>query len=391
LERTADTPHQSNKITLVVLWLLWTAASAFGFGLGWYLAANFFWGGFPCSASADPFEAFSFLVLLGIPIAVFQALILFFLCRRIFSSKHIVAWIPFTLVGVFFLVLPTWLVCDWLAMMYFGPVLVVPGAFVLGILQIGILRNYGFGASWLAATVLGVWISWILVTGGAILSDLSVSLIAVTCFVGLGLGFGQASVLVRGLAKQDYKLHIALPGIFISLFVVIGFAIAGTAISLKTVSENIAIQPVDLYQKPAPYFSIPPAIEGLSLGFSRDDLKGQISIIFIFGVENSEASIEPDLLKALQKSFDVKLYGIILGGDEQDAVAWSSKFGYLFTGLGVDPSGKVSRKFKVKDISERSIVFVINKNGFITSVRWGPLELDDFFGLVAGARFRNLP
>lgn len=130
------------------------------------------------------------------------------------------------------------------------------------------------------------------------------------------------------------------------------------------------IVPSVLIDQPVPAFALKP-IKGRELGFSSDDLPGQVSLVNIFGSWCVACRIEHPFLTKLKADGVVPIYGIDWREKDADAgPAWLAKFGDPYTVVGDDPDSKAAIAFGVTGAPE---TFIVDARGVIRYKQIGPI------------------
>jgi cytochrome c biogenesis protein CcmG/thiol:disulfide interchange protein DsbE len=130
------------------------------------------------------------------------------------------------------------------------------------------------------------------------------------------------------------------------------------------------IIPSVLIDQPVPAFALEP-IKGRDLGFSSDDLAGQVSLVNIFGSWCVACRIEHPFLTKLKADGVVPIYGIDWREKDPDAgPAWLAKFGDPYTLVGDDPDSKAAIAFGVTGAPE---TFIVDARGVIRYKQIGPI------------------
>jgi cytochrome c biogenesis protein CcmG/thiol:disulfide interchange protein DsbE len=130
------------------------------------------------------------------------------------------------------------------------------------------------------------------------------------------------------------------------------------------------IIPSVLIDQPVPAFALKP-IKGRELGFSSDDLPGQVSLVNIFGSWCVACRVEHPFLTKLKADGVVPIYGIDWREKDPDAgPAWLAKFGDPYTLVGDDPDSKAAIAFGVTGAPE---TFIVDARGVIRYKQIGPI------------------
>lgn len=114
-----------------------------------------------------------------------------------------------------------------------------------------------------------------------------------------------------------------------------------------------------------------PAIDGESRGFSSADLKGQVSLVNIFGSWCDACQKEHPFLMKLSRQNVIPVYGIDWReADRKAGPAWLKRYGNPYTLIGDDPKSRGAIAFGVTGAPES---FLIDKDGVIRFKHTGPL------------------
>ena len=139
---------------------------------------------------------------------------------------------------------------------------------------------------------------------------------------------------------------------------------------LFSLDRNPHVLPSALINTPVGAFDLP-AIEGKTRGFSSDDLKGQISLVNIFGSWCVACKREHPFLMKLAKKKILPIHGIDWREpDSMSGPIWLSQHGNPYTLVGNDPKSLGAIAFGVTGAPE---TFLVDKNGVIRFKHAGPL------------------
>lgn len=127
--------------------------------------------------------------------------------------------------------------------------------------------------------------------------------------------------------------------------------------------------PSPLIGKPAPEFSLPGLYDSQA-GFSSDDLKGQVSLVNVFGSWCPGCHEEHATLMEFAASFDIPLYGLDWKDERDAAMRWLDSSGNPYTAIGFDQSGKVGINWGVYGAPE---TFIVDADGIVRMKHIGPL------------------
>lgn len=131
--------------------------------------------------------------------------------------------------------------------------------------------------------------------------------------------------------------------------------------------------PSVLINRPVPAFALEP-LPGSARGFTSDDLKGEVSLVNIFGSWCVACIAEhPELVKIRDSGF-VKIYGIDWREkNPEDGRRWLERNGNPYTLVGLDPDSKVAVDFGVTGAPE---TFVVDKAGVVRYKHVGPVTTE---------------
>ena len=130
--------------------------------------------------------------------------------------------------------------------------------------------------------------------------------------------------------------------------------------------------PSNLIGKPVPQFSLPP-VQGRTLGLSRANLAGEVSLVNVFASWCVECRLEHPLIMQLKSQGVVAIHGLNYKDRPADAERWLNKLGDPYTRTGADINGRVGIDWGVYGVPE---TFVIGKDGRIAYKHIGPLSVE---------------
>ncbi|WP_350335678.1 DsbE family thiol:disulfide interchange protein [Coralliovum pocilloporae] len=172
----------------------------------------------------------------------------------------------------------------------------------------------------------------------------------------------EASVAV----KKGSGLRIVL----ILLPLIIFLALAGLFFERLGSGDNPNNLPSALKGKPAPEFTLP-ALDGTGVpGFSRADLKGQVTLVNIWASWCVPCRQEHPIINELAKDDRFKVFGLNYKDTPDNARAFLTELGNSFDAIGVDPKGRTGIDWGVYGVPE---TFVVDRNGVIRYKFIGPL------------------
>lgn len=128
--------------------------------------------------------------------------------------------------------------------------------------------------------------------------------------------------------------------------------------------------PSVLIDRPVPEFQLAP-LEGFDRGLGSADLKGQVSLVNIFGSWCVACQIEHPFLMTLRQNNAVPIFGIDWREkDRQAGPAWLARHGNPYTLVGDDPDSRVAIDFGVTGAPE---TFLVDARGVIRYKHVGPI------------------
>ncbi|MGB0682116.1 MAG: DsbE family thiol:disulfide interchange protein [Magnetovibrionaceae bacterium] len=135
--------------------------------------------------------------------------------------------------------------------------------------------------------------------------------------------------------------------------------------TLESVLINQEVPPFDL-----------PALQGRDRGFGSEDLKGQVTLVNVFGSWCVACRVEHPFLEQLKRQNAIPIYGIDWKEENRTAgPAWLARYGDPYTLVGDDPDSKAAIAFGVTGAPE---TFVVDKKGIIRYKHTGPLLEDSW-------------
>ncbi len=132
--------------------------------------------------------------------------------------------------------------------------------------------------------------------------------------------------------------------------------------------------PSMLIDRPAPQFSLPP-IAGRDRGFSSQDLKGEVSMVNIFGSWCATCEIEHPVLMEIAREGVAPIYGLNWKDKPGAGGAWLAERGDPFKAIGDDADGRVAVDFGVTGAPE---TFIIDAEGRVRHKHVGEITRDDW-------------
>ena len=127
--------------------------------------------------------------------------------------------------------------------------------------------------------------------------------------------------------------------------------------------------PSPLVGKPVPEFVLPP-VKGRTLGLSRGDLKGDVSLVNVFASWCVACREEHPLFLQLQREKLVPIHGLNYKDRPEDAARWLDTLGDPYARTGADLDGRVAIDWGVYGVPE---TFVVDRDGRIAYKHIGPV------------------
>jgi cytochrome c biogenesis protein CcmG/thiol:disulfide interchange protein DsbE len=130
------------------------------------------------------------------------------------------------------------------------------------------------------------------------------------------------------------------------------------------------VLPSVLIDRPVPEFALKP-IKGHDRGLTSEDLKGQVSLVNIFGSWCVSCHVEHPFLMQLAAKNVVPIYGIDWREKDPDAgPAWLARLGNPYRLVGDDPESQAAIAFGVTGAPE---TFIVDRDGVIRYKHAGPI------------------
>lgn len=133
--------------------------------------------------------------------------------------------------------------------------------------------------------------------------------------------------------------------------------------------------PSVLIDQPVPEFTLPP-IDGRDRGLSSADLRGEVSLLNVFGSWCVACLVEHPFLMELKADGLVPIHAIDWREKDRTAgPAWLSKRGDPYTLIGDDPDSRAAIALGVTGAPE---TFIIDRNGVIRYKHVGPITPENW-------------
>ena len=137
--------------------------------------------------------------------------------------------------------------------------------------------------------------------------------------------------------------------------------------------KDISVVPSPLIDQPAPEFALPP-LDGFPGGLATPDLIGDVSLVNVWASWCAPCRVEHPTLMALAER-GLKIYGINIKDEPEDATAFLRDLGNPYAKLGADYRGRVSIDWGVYGVPE---TFIVDATGRIRYRHVGPIHPGDF-------------
>lgn len=137
---------------------------------------------------------------------------------------------------------------------------------------------------------------------------------------------------------------------------------------------NPSLIPTVLLDTPMPSFDLAP-LPGRGVALKSEELKGEVSLINVWGSWCIACLAEHPVLIEIAKSGEVPIHGIAWRDDPAKSLAWLDKHGDPYNKVGQDPNSKAAIAFGVVAAPE---TFLVDKHGIIRYKQTGPITLEDW-------------
>jgi len=156
---------------------------------------------------------------------------------------------------------------------------------------------------------------------------------------------------------------------FVAPLVVFGLMVVVFWLGL---GRDPSVVPSPLIGRAAPAFSLP-RLDNPEQTLSDGDLRGQVSLVNVWGTWCVGCRQEHDTLLAIAESGEVPIYGLNWKDDTLQARAWLQRLGDPYAATGVDADGRVAIDWGVYGAPE---TFLIAADGTVVYKHIAPLSLD---------------
>jgi cytochrome c biogenesis protein CcmG, thiol:disulfide interchange protein DsbE len=171
------------------------------------------------------------------------------------------------------------------------------------------------------------------------------------------------------------------------LFALPAAAFAGLAgLFAMSLGRDSSRVPSALIGRPAPEFSLSP-VQGRTLGVSKADLLGTVSLVNVFASWCVECRAEHPLLMRLAREKTVPIHGLNYKDAPENAARWLNTMGDPYSRTGADLDGRVAIDWGVYGVPE---TFVVGADGVIAYKHIGTISesalADTILPLIARLR-----
>ncbi len=178
----------------------------------------------------------------------------------------------------------------------------------------------------------------------------------------------NASLPARGERRASRLRYLIPIALFAALVIIFAWAL----------NHDPRTIPSALIDKPVPQFPLQP-VEGLTLGLSSSDLRGDVALVNVFASWCVACREEHPLLMQMKANGEVPVHGLNYKDGPNDAAGWLDRFGDPYTRTGADVDGRVAIDWGVYGVPE---TFVVTKDGRIAHKHIGPITPEALEGTI---------
>lgn len=163
--------------------------------------------------------------------------------------------------------------------------------------------------------------------------------------------------------------------------VVVALLVGAFAKRLADVQGGLdpSMVPTVLLNTPAPDFDLPP-LPRRGQGLATRDLKGEVSLVNIWGSWCIACLAEHPLLMDMAQDDSIPIHGIAWRDDPEASVRWLARNGDPYERIGQDPVSEAAIAFGVTGAPE---TFIVDANGVIQYKHIGPITQDVWAETIA--------
>ncbi|HEX7028163.1 MAG TPA: DsbE family thiol:disulfide interchange protein [Gammaproteobacteria bacterium] len=139
-------------------------------------------------------------------------------------------------------------------------------------------------------------------------------------------------------------------------------------------SRDPRVVPSPLIGKSVPAFELP-QLHDPQKTFGTDDLKGQVSLLNVWGSWCVSCRVEHPLLLQVAQQNLIPIYGLNYKDTREDAINWLDQLGDPYSAVAFDAAGEVGIDLGVYGAPE---TYIIDRNGMIAYKHIGPISGRDW-------------
>ncbi len=132
---------------------------------------------------------------------------------------------------------------------------------------------------------------------------------------------------------------------------------------------DVKVIPTVLLDTPVPELNLPP-LPGRGEALTTADLKGEVTLVNIWGSWCVGCIVEHPVLNSIAKEGIVPIHGIAWRDDPQDSLDWLARNGDPYAKVGQDPRSEAAIAFGVTAAPE---TFIVDANGVIRFKQTGAI------------------
>ncbi len=155
----------------------------------------------------------------------------------------------------------------------------------------------------------------------------------------------------------------------VAVFAPLAIFAAIAAVFAVGLTRDPSAIPSTLIDRPLPEFSLPP-IQGFEKGLASADLRGEVSLLNVFGSWCVSCQYEHPVLMRLAAAGEVPIHGLNWKDKPGAGAAWLARLGNPYDRIGDDPDGRVIFDLGVTGAPE---TFVIDRDGRVRYKHTGPI------------------
>ncbi len=133
--------------------------------------------------------------------------------------------------------------------------------------------------------------------------------------------------------------------------------------------KDVSLIPTVLLDTPVPDLNLPP-LPGRGEALTTADLKGEVTLVNIWGSWCIACLSEHPLLLSIKEEGFVPVHGIAWRDDPEQSLRWLARHGDPYSKIGQDPRSEAAIAFGVTAAPE---TFIVDKEGVIRYKQTGPI------------------